>query len=621
MFIEYVPGTKHAGSKAERSETMDAFTDCGMLLASDDVVIDIDHLPKDSIKAMIKDFGLQTRTVWTDRGAHLWFKKPSWFVKRKDGVCRLGFDIEQHTSGSNPEGITVKRNGVPRKIDNMDKQMYLPAIFSIDTRNRTKYTNMTSLAEGEGRNKALFTHRKQLEKNGVPDVERIISFINYHVFTEPLPDNELENILRDMPQDEDDKNPHAMIADVIMEEYKTVVYSGRIWWRKNEEYVSDEKNQRLIRLVYAKCPGESTRFIDEVVKQIHYRSELIDEDTVFPIRFRNGILRNGEFIQLKEYDDFTPYYIDIAYKPDAAPQKIVDDYINNLTNGDPDYKNLLMEVIGYVMITDPERIRSLGKFFMFRGDGANGKGTLLQIMKRIYNAKNCTNMSIKQLVDDRYTVTMIGKLANLGDDIEPAAINDEQLKKLKNISTADTFSTRHLYSESISTTITAKLYFTTNADIKSFEKGYAYQRRIVWLHMFNKIDKPDPTFISKITTREALEYWIRLIVEGYKRLYKNQRWSKCQAVEDYNDAYHKENNPSAQFAAAIDPDTEIIGRTPKELTAAFEEWDTEGVKFSKKNFLAAVWDLYEIGIGNSFRDGKTKRCYLKQSETKQKLIH
>jgi hypothetical protein len=51
MFVEYVPGTKHAGSKAERSESMDTFTDCGMLLTNEDVVIDIDHLPKESIKA------------------------------------------------------------------------------------------------------------------------------------------------------------------------------------------------------------------------------------------------------------------------------------------------------------------------------------------------------------------------------------------------------------------------------------------------------------------------------------------------------------------------------------------------------------------------------------------
>ena len=618
MFIEYRDGEKHAGSGAAKSETMDSFQDCGLLLASDDLVIDIDHLPKESIKAMIRDFGLVTRTVWTDRGAHLWFKRPQWLTKRKDGICRLGFEIEQHNRSSNPNGMTVKRNGVARQIDNMDKQMYLPAIFKVDTKN--KYNNLTGMDEGDGRNKALFSHRMALMKNNVPDIDKICSFINYNVFSTPLPPAEMEGIMRDVEPDEGE-NQQSAIATMIMEECLTTIYSGMTWWYRNGEYLADEGDQNLIRRVYAACEGEKTSFVDEVIKQIKYRSPMVPADTVFPIRFRNGILRKGEFIQIKDYRDFTPYFIDINYKPDAEPVPMVDEYINNLTNGDPAYKDLLMEVIGYVMITDPERIRSLGKFFMFRGDGANGKGTLLQIMKKIYNAKNCTNLSIKQLTDDRFKVTMIGKLANLGDDIEAEAIDNDQLKVLKNISTADTVATRHMYAESESTTFTIKLYFTTNSDISSFEKGYAYKRRIVWLPMFNKVEKPDPRFISKLTTNEALEYWIRLIVEGYKRLYHNMEWTECKAVEEYNAQYHENNNVCAQFAKDLDPDTEILGKTVEDIKAAFREWDTEDKTFRPKLFKEAVWDLYKIGLGVSKVAGKSKKVFMRQSETQQKLVH
>lgn len=619
MFIEFVKGTKHAGSNAEKSETMDAFEDCGMLLTDEDIVIDIDHLPKAAIKAMIDEFGLKTRTVWTDRGAHLWFRKPSWFTRRKDGICRLGFEIEQHNKTSNPNGVTVKRNGIPRQIDNMDSMMYLPGLFKIDT--RPKYENLTSISEGDGRNKKLYTHRMQLMKNGAQDVDRIISFINLHVFAEPLPAAEMENILRDTVAPEGEQNQQSIIAAQIMAECHTVIYSGSIWWYINGQYSTDEKNEKLIRRVYAMCEGETTRFVDEVVKQVYYRSPLIDENAVFPIRFRNGILRNGKFIPMKEYTEFTPYYIDIEYKEDAEPVSYVDEYINNLTGGDPTYRDLLMEVIGYVMITDPERIRSLGKFFMFRGDGANGKGTLLQIMKRIYNPANCTNLSIKQLIDDRFKVTMIGKLANLGDDIEPETINNSELKILKNISTADTVTTRHLFKESISATFTVKLYFTTNSDIKSFEKGYAYKRRIVWLPMFNKVDKPDPGFITKVTSKKALEYWICLIVDGYKRLYFNEAWTECEAVNDYNNQYHENNNQALRFARDLDPDTEIVGKTVKEIKDDFYRWDSEDAKFSSKNFLAAVWDLYEIGLGMAKVEGHTRRVYMKQSDTSQTLKH
>ena len=103
------------------------------------------------------------------------------------------------------------------------------------------------------------------------------------------------------------------------------------WWYRNGEYLADEGDANLIRRVYAACEGEKTPFVDEVVKQIKYRSTIIPADAVFPIRFRNGILRQGDFITMKDYTNFTPYFIDINYKPDAAPVQIVDEYIDNLT--------------------------------------------------------------------------------------------------------------------------------------------------------------------------------------------------------------------------------------------------------------------------------------------------
>lgn len=618
MFIEYKDGEKHAGASAAISETMDSFTDCGLLLSNEDIVIDIDHVPKETIKAVLSEFGIITQTVWTDRGAHLWFKKPTWLTRRRDGICRLGFEIEQHNRTSNPNGMTVKRNGVAREIENFGKQVFLPAIFKVDT--KSKYVNLTGMDEGEGRNKALFNHRMSMQRNSAPDIDRVCSFINYHVFAKPLPEAELEGILRDIKADES-TNQQSDIATMIMNECLTTIYSGMTWWYRHGEYLADEGDSNLIRRVYEACDGEKTSFVDEVIKQIKYRSPMVSAETVFPIRLKNGILRNGEFVPIKEYMDFTPYFINIDYKPDAPPVPMVDEYIDNLTNKDPAYRDLLMEVIGYVMITDPERIRSLGKFFMFRGDGANGKGTLLQIMKKIYNAKNCTNLSIKQLTDDRFKVTMIGKLANLGDDIEPEAIDNDQLKILKNISTADTVATRHMYAESESTTFTIKLYFTTNSDISSFEKGYAYKRRIVWLPMFNKVEKPDPRFISKLTTKEALEYWVSLIVEGYKRLYRNMEWTECKAVEDYNSRYHENNNVCARFVKDLDPDTELIGKTVTEMREAFYNWDTEDNKFRSKLFKEAVWEQYGIGLGKSKILGKSCRVFIRQSETDQKLDH
>ena len=610
MYIEYLPGEKHPGKHPERSEFIESFEDCGMLIPSDEVVIDIDHLDKGAIAAMITTFNIKTEVVWTERGAHLWFKRPAWFKRRRDGVCKLAFEIEQHTDKSKPNGMTIKRNGVERKRDNQGARQYLPTIFEVPT-GKKKCTDLTGMEEKEGRNKSLFAHRKNL--NNCTGWEHMLRFINEHVFAEPMDEAEFNGIVRDMPMDSDVDDKY-FIATEIIRDCRTKVYSGTVWLNREGRYVPDE-NKALIQFIYERCEGQPTRYVEEIYKQIQWRSEHVQNEKGFPIQFRNGAMIDGKFIPVRD-PGFTPYYIDIEYDPEAEPVQIVDDYIDALTSNDKDYRDLLMEVMGFVMITDPEKIRTLGKFFMFRGDGANGKGTLLQILKKIYNPENCTSLSIKQLVDDRYKVTMIGKLANLGDDIEAEAINNDQLKVLKNISTADTVATRHLYSESESATFTTKLYFTTNSDIKSFEKGYAYKRRILWLPMFNKVEKIDPKFISKMTTPEALSYWIRLITEGYMRLYEHG-WTKCKAVEDYNDQYHEKNNLCMQFARELNLETEIVGKTISELREHFRKWCSEEATFSPKLFKEAVWELYRTGIGKVKIEGESCRAFIKQANTSQ----
>ena len=133
---------------------------------------------------------------------------------------------------------------------------------------------------------------------------------------------------------------------------------------------------------------QKTRYIDEVIKQMKYRAPLIDSKKIFDIKLQNGILREGEFIEM-DYQEFTPYSIDIPYNPEAEPVEIVDEYIDHLTNNDPDYRSRLLEILAHPLIVNKEFKRMLAKFFIFVGDGGNGKGTLLLIIRRILGYENC----------------------------------------------------------------------------------------------------------------------------------------------------------------------------------------------------------------------------------------
>ena len=363
-------------------------------------------------------------------------------------------------------------------------------------------------------------------------------------------------------------------------------------------------------LIFEEIGNQRTRFIDEVIKQMKYRAPLIDPDKIFDIKLQNGILRTGEFIEVA-YQEFTPYSIEIPFYADAEPVQLVDDYLNHLTNSDEHYKKRLLEVLAHTLIIDKEFKRMLAKFFIFIGGGGNGKGTLLSIIRQILGAHNTSALSIKQMTDERYFTTMQGKLVNLGDDLEDSAIDHEQMKILKNISTCDYVATRNLFEQSKNIELTISLIFTSNHILRSWEKGESYKRRINWMPMFGKPTKKDKHFISKLTTPEALEYWMRLIVEAYQRLYKNEGFTFSEAVENFNTEYHEQNNTVLQYLQDYEK-SDFLGLRSPEAYENYEQWAEENglPSQSKKLFVQSLNDVFGLSLKAKKINGKTARVFL-----------
>lgn len=601
-YLEFKEGSKYAAKDADISDTPDTFRNCGYILKDDDLVVDIDCLNKEQIKALITMFNIKTQTVWTDRGVHFYFKKPSSW-NRAERICALGFKVEyKHTR--NTKAVTIKRNGTLRTIENQDVREVLPNYFQ----NKGRFADLLGMSEGEGRNKALYTHKMELAN--MTGWQTMLSYINNFVFAEPLDAKEFEEVARPEPIKEK-QNMENVIADGLLKELKMVSYAGRYYYKESVkgEYTDDEAG--LKRIVYARCDDVKTSFIDEVIKQMQYKCEVIPIDTVFKIKFNNGYLYEGKFVPIV-IDEFTPYHIPIEYDENAESVEIVDKYLNHLTGDDEEYLDLLLEVLAHTLIVNPEFKRLLAKFFIFVGNGGNGKGTLLQIVKSILGAKNCTGMNIKELSDERYFSTFKGKLANLGDDIQDQAINDKDMKMLKNISTCDYISTRELYKSAENMYFTGTLIFTSNHLIKSFEKGVSYKRRVMWLPMYTvvKEEDKDPLFISKLTSDKALMYWIKLIVDAYKRLYQNNCFTESQKVKDFNGVYHEENNPYLMYIKDMSVD-DFIDKAVKDVNDRCQEWCEENdEEFKKKMFVDTLKEVFNIdNKGQRKINGKNTKVY------------
>lgn len=621
MFIRFAKDKKHIeeydGSEInELSDSPDGWDDAGYVLENNDLIVDVDDLPQEVVKILLETFDIQTQSVWSNsgeheghHGVHLYFKKPAGFKGGKR-VSALGFEVEYKVAPQT-KYVTVKRHGKLRRVENKGIREELPDCLK--PKSNGSYKSLLGYEEGDGRDDALFAHRASITT--IPKWRQIVKFINDYIFAEPLPVEDIERISREVDITPTKDNQFDM-ATLIMRELNIVKYGEVLYFRHGDSY--EDSKDILERLVWQRCEGMNSRYVNEIMTQMEGRARLIDTNTIFPIKFKNGILRDGEFIHM-DYTEFTPYAIDLEYKKDAEPVDAVDDYLDHLTGRDKDYKLFIGEILGHIFIKNPFKKNTLPHIFFFIGGGGNGKGTLLKIIEKIVGVHNASHLDIQKLTKEQYLSSINQKLVNLGDDVRDKTIDDDEIKILKNVSSCDTIPIRKLYEESKSVTPTVSLIFTTNHVLKSFEKGESVRRRMMWCPMYSKVTKKDPGFIGSVTTVEALEYWVRLAVEGYLRLYEGDgEMTHNEPVFVETTKYHQENNLSQLFVDDLEM-VDVQYEKPKNLYERYEKWcEDEGIDpTSRRIFYQNIEDTFDVIKAVRKIDDKSHRVYVSRTETSQ----
>jgi putative DNA primase/helicase len=142
------------------------------------------------------------------------------------------------------------------------------------------------------------------------------------------------------------------------------------------------------------------------------------------------------------------------------------------------------------------------------------------------------------------------KLVGIDDDMCDKPLESEAMSSIKCIVTAEEVMARKLYCSEMGIFLTAKLIGTSNHVLKSYEKSDGLKRRIIWLPMYNNLEKlnlEEKFFTNLYLTEESIEYWIYLAIEGYKRLYANRKFSCCKAIEEFNEQYFIDNDNTQEF--------------------------------------------------------------------------
>ena len=275
----------------------------------------------------------------------------------------------------------------------------------------------------------------------------------------------------------------------------------------------------------------------ELLSQLEVYAEKITHDD-FNVRIRNGIIVDDTVVNMDI--GFTPFYLDVKYDENAY-DKYVDDFINFIANGDKEIRNLIEEILGHtIMINNfPHKI------FVLSGSGNNGKSTFVEMLTAFANNLS-SHIDITGFEDGTQVVSLIGKIINIADDIDPNYL--EKTKVLKTMASGNTITARAIYSQPVTIKNTATLVFTCNEVPVFKDKTEGIKRRLIIIPFENKVVNKIYDLDKLLSSENAKSYILRLALDGVNRILTNHmELSKSKKVEDTLREYYIESDSVLGF--------------------------------------------------------------------------
>lgn len=221
------------------------------------------------------------------------------------------------------------------------------------------------------------------------------------------------------------------------------------------------------------------------------------------------------------------------------PQWDVDEWLSVIANHNQDVVTLLWQIIAECLNGNYTR----GKFFIFVGSGNNGKGTFSQMLINLIGKDNVSNLRLEQVGERFSPSTMIGKVANIGDDIKGDYLPESQ--NILSITTGDTIMVEEKGKQAYSVSLTTTMVFSANKipKIKNTSNGLYRRMCIVpFLADFNGSIEDKSIKHEKIKRQDVQEYIL------FKALSQDfDKFIEPGIVSNMLNEYKKFNDPLVEF--------------------------------------------------------------------------
>lgn len=270
----------------------------------------------------------------------------------------------------------------------------------------------------------------------------------------------------------------------------------------------------------------------------------------------------------------------------------------------PDDVQRVWEIIGYLMMAG----NPLQRAVLLTGGGGNGKGVLLEVIKRLLGEDNCTSVPLHDFADNRFvTAELFGKLANICGDIDATYV--ENTSRIKEITGEDTVMGERKGQDPFYFRPWCKMVFSANDIPASSDSSRGWTRRFEIVHFPNTPAIPDRGLKERLTTSSSLAGIARKAILALRDLMARGDFADGEARSDAHREFAEKSNIALRWlnAGGCDYPIDPAGAWTKssEVWDAFRPWmwleTSSGRQLTKRGFYALLKQA--PGVHFKKRDG------------------
>lgn len=259
------------------------------------------------------------------------------------------------------------------------------------------------------------------------------------------------------------------------------------------------------------------------------------------INCANGLLdwRTGELLEHSP-EVATTYQLAVPWRP-WATCPTVDAWLTEVV--DASVVPLIWEVIGTAVYARLAFHRAV----MLYGEGRNGKGTLLRLIKALVGEAHVSAVTLQALGDDRFAAaSLYGKVVNLAGDLAADVVMHTDTFKM--LTGEDIVSAQRKYGHRFDFTNQALMIFSANRIPRAVDHTDGYHSRWVVVP-FDRVrlapDEEDKTLEPRMHA-ELAGVLVRA-VEGLRRAMAQGCYTLPSIVAEAGAAYRRDSDPIRRF--------------------------------------------------------------------------